>query len=68
MSSEGFPRRTLQLTQSKLFTQPLYHMDHTDRAHLSYEKAKAIGLSYSTRIPDFGCFPRLLRSPLRILH
>ena len=48
MSSEGFPRRTLQLTQSKLFTQPLYHMDHTDRAHLSYEKAKAIGLSYST--------------------
>lgn len=46
MSSEGYPRRTLHLPHSDTFGKPIHYMDHNDRAHLSYEKAKAIGLSY----------------------
>ena len=46
MSSEGYPRRTLHLPHSDVFARSVHYMDHNDRAYLSYEKAKAIGLSY----------------------
>ena len=59
MSSEGFPQRTLHLPQSELFTRPLHYMDNLDRAYMSYEKAKAIGLSYSA-YPHSISIPLLL--------
>lgn len=46
MSSEGYPRRTLALPHSRLFSTPVHTMDHKERAFLSYEKARATGLSY----------------------
>ncbi|KAI1785917.1 acyl-CoA dehydrogenase NM domain-like protein [Ganoderma leucocontextum] len=52
MSSQGYPRRTLHLPHSDTFGKPIHYMDHNDRAHLSYEKAKAIGLSYDMTIDD----------------
>ncbi|KAH9851442.1 acyl-CoA dehydrogenase NM domain-like protein [Lenzites betulinus] len=52
MSSEGYPRRTSQLPHSALFTMPIQDMNHKDRALLSYEKARAIGLSYDMTIDD----------------
>ncbi|KAI0644435.1 acyl-CoA dehydrogenase NM domain-like protein [Trametes meyenii] len=52
MSSEGYPRRTANLPHSALFATPVHYMDHDDRAQLSYEKAKAIGLSYDMTIDD----------------
>ena len=39
---------TLHLPHSDLFVAPVYGMSDNDRAYLSYEKAKAIGLSYRT--------------------
>ena len=51
MSSKSYPRRTLHLSQSKLFAQPLHYMDQTSRAYQSYEKARAIGLSYGRDLP-----------------
>ena len=50
MSSEGYPRRTLHLPHSDTFAKSIHYMNHNDRAHLSYEKAKAIGLSYGASI------------------
>ena len=47
MSSADFPKRTLGLPQSELFKQPVHDMNPIDRALLSYEKARAFGLSYS---------------------
>ncbi|KAI1786331.1 acyl-CoA dehydrogenase NM domain-like protein [Ganoderma leucocontextum] len=52
MSSEGYPARTLHLLDSELFSRPVHPMDQDDRARLSYEKAKAIGLSYGMTIND----------------
>ncbi|KAI0768840.1 acyl-CoA dehydrogenase NM domain-like protein [Trametes elegans] len=52
MSSEGYPRRTLHLPHSPLFSTLVQYMDHNERAQLSYEKAKAIGLSYDMTIDD----------------
>ncbi|KAI0656604.1 acyl-CoA dehydrogenase NM domain-like protein [Cubamyces menziesii] len=52
MSSEGYPRRTRHLPHSPLFAEPVHYMDHNKRAKLSYEKAKAIGLSYDMTIDD----------------
>ncbi|PIL33677.1 hypothetical protein GSI_04301 [Ganoderma sinense ZZ0214-1] len=52
MSSEGFPARTLHLLDTELFSRPVYFMDQDERARLSYEKAKAIGLSYDMTIHD----------------
>ena len=46
MSSEGYPARTLHLLDTELFSKPVHFMDQDERARLSYEKAKAIGLSY----------------------
>lgn len=58
MTPRVFPRRTHRLPQSELFSQSVHYMDHTSRAHLSYDKAKAIGLAYSTYLyilPFFDC-------------
>ncbi|KAI0819334.1 acyl-CoA dehydrogenase NM domain-like protein [Trametes gibbosa] len=52
MSSDGYPRRTLHLPHSALFSTPIRDMNHKDRALLSYEKARAIGLSYDMTIDD----------------
>ena len=48
MSAEGYPARTLHLLETELFSQPVHFMNQDKRARLSYEKAKAIGLSYGT--------------------
>ena len=47
MSLQEYPRYTLHLPRTDIFNQPLHKMDDHDRAYLSYEKARAIGLSYS---------------------
>ncbi|KAI0633864.1 acyl-CoA dehydrogenase NM domain-like protein [Trametes polyzona] len=54
MSSVGYPRRTLHLLHSPLFsTSAEYHyMDQKQRALLSCKKAKAIGLAYDMTIDD----------------
>ncbi|OJT05090.1 Acyl-coenzyme A oxidase 2, peroxisomal [Trametes pubescens] len=52
MSSEGYPRRTLALPHSRLFSTPVHSMDHKERAFLSYEKARATGLSYDMTMDD----------------
>ncbi|KAI0633883.1 acyl-CoA dehydrogenase NM domain-like protein [Trametes polyzona] len=52
MSSKNFPRRTVHLASSPLFSTRIHTMDPNDRAMLSYEKAKAIGLSYNLTIDD----------------
>lgn len=46
MSSEGYPRRTLQLTHDHFFSTCVHTMADVDRALLSYKKAKAIALTY----------------------
>ncbi|KAI0666662.1 acyl-CoA dehydrogenase NM domain-like protein [Trametes maxima] len=52
MPSQAFSRRTLHLPHSELFSTSIQYMDHTDRAFLSYEKAKAFGLSFNMSIDD----------------
>ncbi|OJT05047.1 Acyl-coenzyme A oxidase, peroxisomal [Trametes pubescens] len=52
MSSKNVPRRTLHLTHSPMFSPRVHSMDPLDRAMLSYEKAKAIALSYDMSIDD----------------
>ncbi|KAM5537960.1 hypothetical protein V8D89_008436 [Ganoderma adspersum] len=52
MSSEGYPARTVHLLETELFSKPMHFMDQNERARLSYEKAKAIGLSYEMTIHD----------------
>ena len=51
MSSKSYPKRTLHLSQSELFAQPLHYTDQTSRAYQSYEKARAVGRSYGRDLP-----------------
>ncbi|KAI0644433.1 acyl-CoA dehydrogenase NM domain-like protein [Trametes meyenii] len=53
MQPLGSPlRRTLHLPDSELFSIPVQYMGYNDRALLSYEKAKAFGLSYNMTVDD----------------
>ncbi|KAI0644432.1 acyl-CoA dehydrogenase NM domain-like protein [Trametes meyenii] len=52
MTPQASSRRTLHLPSSDLFSTPVHYMDDTHRAFLSYEKARAIGLSYDMNIDD----------------
>lgn len=46
MSSKEYPARTLHLLDTELFSNLIHFTNQDERARLSYEKAKAIGLSY----------------------
>ncbi|KAI0633863.1 acyl-CoA dehydrogenase NM domain-like protein [Trametes polyzona] len=52
MSSAGYPRRTIQLPHSPLFSTPIHDVSFDDRALLSYQRAKAIALSYKMSMHD----------------
>ncbi|KAI0819347.1 hypothetical protein BC628DRAFT_1423904 [Trametes gibbosa] len=52
MSSKDLPRRTLHLPNTPLFSSRVHSREPIDRALLSYEKAKAVGLSYNLSIDD----------------
>ncbi|KAH9940412.1 acyl-CoA dehydrogenase NM domain-like protein [Epithele typhae] len=52
MSSAGVPRRAHHLLKTDLFLRNTFYTDLNDRALVSYEKAKAIGLSFDMKIDD----------------
>ncbi|KAH9942406.1 acyl-CoA dehydrogenase NM domain-like protein [Epithele typhae] len=52
MSSSTASRRTSHLPETSLFSRPVHSMDPLHRALLSYEKARAIGLSYRMTLDD----------------